>query len=59
MRSLTPPSGGDKHSPVDGCGWEVFVVLCFMTGVDAAEALTDAAAELFRIIVIRRLSRGT
>jgi hypothetical protein len=21
-----PPSGGDKHSQVDGYGWEVFVV---------------------------------
>jgi len=21
-----PPSGGEKHSPKDGCGWEAFVV---------------------------------
>ena len=25
--TVTPPCGGDKHSPVDGCDWEVFVVL--------------------------------
>lgn len=22
----SPPSGGDKHTPADGCGWGVFVV---------------------------------
>jgi hypothetical protein len=21
-----PPSGGEEHSPDDGCGWEIFVV---------------------------------
>jgi hypothetical protein len=27
MRAIgsPPPSGGDKHSPSDGCGWGVFV----------------------------------
>ena len=22
----SPPSGGGKHSPVDGCGWGVLIV---------------------------------
>ncbi len=26
MVLASPPSGGDKHSPADGCGWGVFVV---------------------------------
>jgi calcineurin-like phosphoesterase family protein len=27
MSSFTPPSGGDKYSPIDGCGGGVFIVL--------------------------------
>ena len=24
--SPSPPSGGEQHSPADGCGWGVFIV---------------------------------
>jgi len=45
--AFTPPSGGEKHSPVDGWSWGVFVVLCNIIRLFVADALTDAAIIFF------------